>query len=108
MQRAAALRESSMTENRRRNWLRYVLVGLALVIVIAALAGVKVKQIKQLIGFGKQMQAAGPPPESVGSAVAEGKTWEATLSTVGSISGQQSVQVAAEMPRRSTSTRAPS
>ena len=87
-----------MTEKRRRLWLRYVGVALALVIVIAALAGVKIKQIKTLIGFGEQMQAAGPPPESVGSAVAESKTWESTLSAVGSISGAQSVQVAAEMP----------
>ena len=87
-----------MTENRRRPWLRYVAVALALVVVIAALAGVKIKQIKQLIGFGEQMQAAGPPPESVGSVVAESKTWESTLSAVGSISGAQSVQVAAETP----------
>jgi membrane fusion protein (multidrug efflux system) len=70
----------------------------ALIIVIAALAGVKVKQIKQLIGFGEQMQAAGPPPESVGSTVAESMTWESTLSAIGSISGAQSVQVAAETP----------
>lgn len=87
-----------MTENRRRLWPRYVAVAFALVVVIAALAGVKIKQIKQLIGFGEQMQAAGPPPETVGSAVAEAKTWESTLSAVGSISGVQSVQVAAETP----------
>jgi membrane fusion protein, multidrug efflux system len=87
-----------VTEKRRRMWLRYVAVALALVVVIAALAGVKIKQITTLIGFGKQMQAAGPPPESVGTSVAEAKTWEATLSAVGSISGAQSVQVAAETP----------
>ncbi|MEJ7603003.1 MAG: efflux RND transporter periplasmic adaptor subunit [Kofleriaceae bacterium] len=87
-----------MTEKRRRLWPRYLVVALALLLVIAALAGVKVKQIKQLIGFGEAMQAAGPPPESVGSTVAESKTWEATLSAIGSISGAQSVQVAAETP----------
>jgi membrane fusion protein (multidrug efflux system) len=87
-----------VTEKRRRHWLGYVFVALGLIIVIAALAGVKVSQIKQLIGFGEQMQAAGPPPEMVGSAVAEAKTWEATLSAVGSISGAQSVQVSAETP----------
>ena len=87
-----------MTENRRRLWPRYVAVALALIVVIAALAGVKVAQIKKLIGFGEQMQAAGPPPETVGSTVAEAKVWEATLSAIGSISGAQSVQVAAEMP----------
>lgn len=86
-----------MTENQRR-WPRYVAVAIALIVVIAVLAGIKAKQIKQLIGFGEQMQAAGPPPESVGSTVAEQKTWEATLAAVGSISGAQSVQVAAETP----------
>lgn len=86
-----------MTENQRR-WPRFVAVAIALIVVIAVLAGIKAKQIKQLIGFGEQMQAAGPPPEAVASTVAEQKTWEATLQAVGSISGAQSVQVAAEMP----------
>jgi membrane fusion protein (multidrug efflux system) len=87
-----------VTENRRRQWPRYVAVALALIVVIAALAGVKFSQIKKLIGFGEQMQAAGPPPESVGSTVAESKTWESTIPSIGSISGAQSVQVAAETP----------
>jgi membrane fusion protein (multidrug efflux system) len=81
-----------------RKWLRYVGAVIVLVIVIAALAGVKFKQIKQLIGFGEQMQAMGPPPELVGSTVIESKTWEATVSAVGSITGEQSVAVAAETP----------
>lgn len=97
MQRAAA-GEYRVTENRRRMWPRYVGVAVALIVVIAALAGVKIKQIKNLIGFGEAMQAAGPPPESVGSTVAATETWESTLSAVGSISGVQSVQVAAETP----------
>ena len=87
-----------VAEKRRRAWLRYVGAVVALAVVIAALAGVKFKQIKQLIGFGEQMQAMGPPPESVGSMVVESKAWEATISAVGSIAGEQSVQVAAEAP----------
>lgn len=86
-----------MTE-KRRMWPRYVAVAVGLIVVVGALAGIKFKQIKQLIGFGEAMQAAGPPPESVGSTTAESKSWESTLSAVGSISGAQSVQVAAEMP----------
>ena len=66
-----------MTEKNRRRWLRYVLVGVALLVVIAALAGVKVQQIKQLIGMGEAMQAAGPPPETVGSAVAH--SWNSSV-----------------------------
>ena len=87
-----------MAEKRRRQWLRYVAVAVGLIVVIAALAGVKVKQIKQLIGFGEAMQAMGPPPEPVGSTVVESKAWETTISAVGSIAGEQSVQVAAEAP----------
>src|SRR5689334_936149 len=87
-----------VAEKRRRPWLRYLGAVVALAIVIAALAGVKFKQIKQLIGFGQAMQAMGPPPESVGSTVVESKAWEATISAVGSIAGEQSVQVAAEAP----------
>ena len=82
----------------QRRWLRYLLFVLAIIIVVAGLAGVKFKQIKQLIGFGEQMQAMGPPPESVGSTVVESKAWEATVQAVGSIAGEQSVQVAADVP----------
>ena len=87
-----------MSENRKKLWPRYIAVVAGLIVVVAALAGVKVAQIKQLIGFGERMKAAGPPPESVGSTVADAKIWEATLSAVGSIAGAQSVQVAAETP----------
>lgn len=87
---------------KRRTWLRYVGVFLALIVVIGALAGIKVKQIKQLIGFGEQMQAMGPPPEMVGSTTVEAKTWEASISAVGSIAGEQSVAVAAEVPGKVT------
>jgi membrane fusion protein (multidrug efflux system) len=82
----------------QRRWLRYLLFVVAIVVVIAALAGVKFKQIKQLIGFGEAMQKMGPPPEAVGSTVVESKAWEATVSAVGSIAGEQSVQVAADVP----------
>jgi membrane fusion protein (multidrug efflux system) len=90
--------QRGVAEKRRRPWLRYLGAVVALAIVVAALAGVKFKQIKQLIGFGEQMQAMGPPPESVGSTLVESKPWESTLSAVGSIAGEQSVQVAAEAP----------
>jgi membrane fusion protein, multidrug efflux system len=90
--------ESTVGEKRPRRWLRYGIVIVALVVVIGGLAGVKIKQIKQLIGFGEQMQAMGPPPESVSSAVAEAKTWEATIAAVGSIAGVQSVAVPTEVP----------
>jgi membrane fusion protein, multidrug efflux system len=69
-----------------------------LVLVIAVLLGVKGAQIGSLMAMGKEMQAAGPPPEAVGSAVARGETWETTLAAVGSVSGLKNVSVSAEVP----------
>ncbi len=39
----------------------------------------KASQISMLIGFGKEMAKAGPPPEVVGTTVAEAQSWEGTL-----------------------------
>jgi membrane fusion protein (multidrug efflux system) len=69
-----------------------------LVIVVGLLAGIKGAQIGSLMAFGKQMQAMGPPPEAVGSAVAKSETWETTVSAVGSISSLKSVAVSNEVP----------
>ena len=71
-------------------------VGLLAVIVL--LAAIKGAQIGKLIGMGKQFQAMGPPPEAVGSTTAQAETWEATVSTVGSISSLRSVAVSNEVP----------
>jgi membrane fusion protein (multidrug efflux system) len=85
-------------EKKPRRRRRYLLVALGLLVVIGVLGGIKYRQIATLIGFGETMQAAGPPPESVGSAVATAHAWETTLSAVGSITGVESVAVATEMP----------
>jgi membrane fusion protein, multidrug efflux system len=76
---------------------RYLLVVAGLLIVVGVLAGIKGAQIGKLIGMGKQMQAAGPPPEAVGSAVAQADTWETAVSAVGSISSLRSVAVSNEV-----------
>lgn len=83
---------------KRRRRLRYVIVALGLLVMIGALAAVKYRQIAMLIGMGETMQAAGPPPETVGSAVAAAHVWETTLGAVGSVTGVESVAVATEMP----------
>jgi membrane fusion protein (multidrug efflux system) len=75
-----------------------MIVALGLLVVIGALAAVKYRQIATLIGLGHTMEAAGPPPEAVGSAVATAHAWETTLSAAGSITGVESVAVATEMP----------
>jgi membrane fusion protein (multidrug efflux system) len=64
---------------------------LSLIAVLATLAGVKASQISTLIGAGKAMQKAGPPPEVVGTSPVESQIWEGTLNAVGSIVAAQGV-----------------
>jgi membrane fusion protein, multidrug efflux system len=79
-------------------WKRYLLVAAGLLVVVGILAGVKGAQIGSLMAMGKQMQAGGPPPEAVGSAVAKAENWETTVSAVGSISSLRNVSVSNEVP----------
>jgi membrane fusion protein, multidrug efflux system len=83
----------SRPAKRRGRRLRYVLVIVGLLAVIALIGGIKFAQISSLIGMGKQMEAAGPPPEPVGSDVAQIREWESTLTSVGSVAGVDSVEV---------------
>jgi membrane fusion protein (multidrug efflux system) len=76
----------------------YLLVAVGLLVVVGVLTAIKGAQIGRLMAMGKQMQASGPPPEAVGSAVARAETWETTVSAVGSISGLHSVTVSNEIP----------
>ena len=69
-----------------------------LVVLVGVLGGVKGAQIGKLIGMGKQFQAMGPPPESVGSAIAQSASWETGVSAIGSISSLKSVAVSNEVP----------
>ena len=78
--------------------MRYLVAVLALVLVVGGLAAVKVKQIQQLIGFGKQMEKQGPPPEAVGSATADQQTWGGTLGAVGTIAAVKGVSISNEVP----------
>jgi membrane fusion protein (multidrug efflux system) len=77
---------------------RYGLVILGLLLIAAALGGLKYCQISSLIAKGKEMEQAGPPPEAVGSAIAQTASWEATLSAVGSVTGVESVAVSNDAP----------
>ena len=79
-------------------WKRYLLVAAGLLVVVAILVGIKGAQIGSLMAMGKQMQAGGPPPEAVGSAVAKSENWETTVAAVGSISSLRNVSVSNEVP----------
>jgi membrane fusion protein (multidrug efflux system) len=87
-----------MDKGRHRRFAPYLLVALGLLVLVGLLAGLKAAQISRLVGAGKKMKQAGPPPEAVGSALASAEAWEATLSAVGTIASIRSVAVSNELP----------
>ena len=78
--------------------MRYVIVILGLVALVGALVAVKGSQIGMLIGMGEAMKKAGPPPEVVGTALAEKQTWENTLSAVASVVTAKGVALSNDAP----------
>jgi len=80
------------------NGMRFVIAAGIVVVIIGVLAGTKVAQISSLIGAGKAAQAAGPPPEAVGTAVAKGGQWESVLEAVGSVAAGRGVTISNEVP----------
>lgn len=78
--------------------MRWAAVILGILVVVAALAGVKGAQIGSLMAFGEERKAAGPPPEAVTVAVAKEQSWEGTLTAVGSIVAVKGVSVNNEVP----------
>ena len=77
---------------------RYVFTVLGVLLVVVGLAGVKFKQISSLIAMGKHYEAAGPPPEPVGSQLATEQTWEGTISAIGSIAAVRGVALSNDSP----------
>ncbi len=78
--------------------MRYVIVILGLVFVIGGLVAVKGSQIGMLIGMGEAMKKAGPPPEVVGTTVAQKQTWENTLTAVASVVTAKGVALSNDAP----------
>ena len=74
------------------------LAGMLAVPGQALYAGTKFAQISSLIKFGKAAQAAGPPPEAVGTATATGGSWESVLESVGSVAAGRGVTISNEIP----------
>jgi membrane fusion protein (multidrug efflux system) len=77
---------------------RYIVAIVSVVVIIGALVAVKGAQIGKLTGFGKQMEKNGPPPETVGTWVAETQTWEATIPAVGSVASGKGVAISTDTP----------
>ncbi|HET9953064.1 MAG TPA: efflux RND transporter periplasmic adaptor subunit [Polyangiaceae bacterium] len=78
--------------------MRYALIILGLIVMLAALGGIKATQISSLIAAGKAMQEAGPPPESVSVATAEQRVWETTLHAIGSVVSVKGVALSNDAP----------
>jgi membrane fusion protein (multidrug efflux system) len=77
--------------------MRYLVTILGLAAVIGGLVYVKFAQISQLIGMGEAMQAAGPPPEAVSTAVAGDQQWESSVPTVGTVASSKGVAISTEV-----------
>lgn len=77
--------------------MRYVLTILGILAVIGVLASIKGAQIGKLIGFGKQMAASGPPPESVATATAEDQEWEELITATGSVTTARGVSLSTDV-----------
>ncbi|MDP2106833.1 MAG: efflux RND transporter periplasmic adaptor subunit [Desulfobulbaceae bacterium] len=78
---------------------RIVIALLGLAIVIGAIAGVKVLQIRRMMENGAHLV---PPPTTVTSATVQSESWESTLTAVGSLEAEQGVTVASEVPGKIT------
>ena len=70
------------------------LVILALILIVGAIAGTKVMQIRKLINAGSAMV---PPPTTVTSAKVEQANWQPVISAVGSIAPVQGATISAEL-----------
>lgn len=76
----------------KKKWIILAIIGVLL--VVAALAGVKTLQIRAMIDQGKKMV---PPPETVTATAAKSEVWSTSLTAVGSLTAVQGVTVAAEL-----------
>ena len=84
----------------RRKLTRYLLLLIGPALLVGVLVFLKFSQISLLMAKGEEAARMGPPPESVGSAVAQAASWEETLPTVGTVTGVRSVVLSNESPGR--------
>jgi membrane fusion protein (multidrug efflux system) len=83
---------------RLSNGRRFLVAAAICLVVVGALAGTKFAQISALIHAGAAAQAAGPPPEAVGTYVAKGGAWDSVFDAVGSVAAARGVTISAESP----------
>ena len=68
---------------------------LGVLVLIGTLGGIKGLQINRMIAIGSQ---SSPPPETVTTAVVQTESWEALVTSVGSLEAVQGVMLTAELP----------
>lgn len=78
--------------------MRYLLSIVGLLLVIAVLGATKYSQISQLMSFGEQMKAAGPPPETVATRIVEKQRWNDTIQGIASVVASQGVTLSNDAP----------
>jgi len=78
--------------------MRYVLAIGGVLAIIGVLVFIKFSQISMLIGFGKEMEKAGPPPQAVATALSDTQNWEASVEAVGTVASVKGVAISNEVP----------
>lgn len=76
---------------------RIFLTIVGLLIVVGAIAAVKVFQIQDLIEAGSSMR---PPPTAITAATVEKAEWEMTIRSIGTLEAAQGVVITADIPGR--------
>ncbi len=74
---------------------KIVFTILGVLVLIGILGGIKGLQINRMIAIGSQ---SSPPPETVTTAVVQTDSWEALITSVGSLEAVQGVMLTAELP----------
>ncbi|HET6338369.1 MAG TPA: efflux RND transporter periplasmic adaptor subunit [Polyangiales bacterium] len=74
---------------------KIILTALGLIVVVGALAGIKVMQFQAMSA---SAATAGPPPESVAVSEVKEVMWQPTIDAVGTITAVQGVTLSAEVP----------
>jgi len=75
----------------------FTIIGV--LVMIGILGGIKGLQIQRMIAIGSQST---PPPETVTTAVVRTESWEALITSVGSLEAVQGVMLTAELPGKVT------
>ncbi|NNL77863.1 MAG: efflux transporter periplasmic adaptor subunit, partial [Desulfobacterales bacterium] len=67
---------------------RIILTILGVLVMVGILGGIKGLQINRMIAIGSQ---SAPPPETITTAVVQSESWEALITSVGSLEAVQGV-----------------